>query len=458
MNKYSILGLLFLSPALIVFVGCSSEEPHNETIIQGQITVDPELDATGDYSGIELLITDRQAERAYLDTLLHSITDSSGFHFASIQIQQRGMYPVVISRNNNRIGIINIVLAQGDTVKIDAELPELQETAEIQSVENDAYQRYDRLQRNFNRVANYINNVGMSADSVETELVKWSGLFWDFYEDTKGTLASEHSAASSLSLLDGFDNEQMMARVDTLLNRNGSLPAEVRNLAVQYHAETEGLDQALFFLDGLIDSTQQDHEKLEIRKEKITLLYDSARIADAENQLDELRRQYADNNEAMEWAENAGYDLRVLSPGKPFPEFTMQTTDGTEVSSQSLLNSPYLIEITRFDNAVYQNQYDLTAAIHQIYNTYGLEIITVPLSTTNTTLNAFFEQREQRWNIINPESVNNDQITETYNVHRVPTRFLVDSEGKIIKRYVGTEFQNVVQGLQKILNQQETES
>src|SRR5690625_5661993 len=62
--------------------------------------------------------------------------------------------------------------------------------------------------------------------------------------------------------------------------------------------------------------------------------------------------------------------------------------------------TPYMVEITRFDNALYQQQYDRTIAIYQIYRNYGLEIITIPVSTSRITMDAFFEERSQFWKVV----------------------------------------------------------
>jgi len=41
-------------------------------------------------------------------------------------------------------------------------------------------------------------------------------------------------------------------------------------------------------------------------------------------------------------------------------------------------------------------------------------------------------------------------LIERFNITRVPTRFLVNSDGEIIRRYIGEEYQEVVRGLQNI--------
>lgn len=437
---------------------CSSEPDRVGTIIEGQITVDPELDSSMDYSGIELLIAFRGVDGSPQDTLFHSITDSTGSYHGTAYIEERGIYPVLVSRNNNRVGMMNLVLAQGDTVRVNAQLPDLNQTVAIQSVEHDAYETFERLQRNFNRVVTYINNVGMSQDSVETEILKWSDLFWDFYTQSESTLAGERSASTSITLLDGWDNELMLARTDSLLSKTNRLPTDLRVQLTGYFAETEGLDRSIQFLDQLDGRLSNRDHQLPIRQDKIRLLFDSSRTNNAELLLQDFKRTYSDNESALEWAENMDYDLANLAPGRPFPEFSFTDTDGETISNETMGDSPYLIEITRFDNALYQEQFEQTVVISQIYGSHGLKIITVPLSTSDVALNAFFDERVKMWPIVDPGSFNADKLIETYNIQRLPTRFLVNDQGTIIQRYVGAEYNNIIQGLQNILTQEQIES
>jgi len=457
---------LFLKPATLlmlfafIFSACSSaDEPEiAETIIEGQITVDPEIDSTMDYSGIELMIAFYDAQGEIRDTLFHSVTDSTGTHFGRFQAESRGVYPMIISRGGNRFGLANLVIAPGDTIRLNAQLPEFNETVAIQSVEHDAYERFERLDRNFNRVLAYISTQGMSTDSVEIEVLKWSDLFWDFYNQSEQTLAGERSAVASISLLRDWDNDLMLARTDTLLEQKNRLPADLRTELTQYHAETSGLDRAIAFLDQLDGRLTNQEEQMPIKREKIELLFDSARTGNAEQLLEQFRQSYADDESAMRWADNMQYDLATLVPGSRLPEFSFLNTEGEEISSETLSDSPFMIEFTRFDDRLYQQQYEQVVAIHQIYRNYGLKIITVPLATSDVALEAFFDERAKLWSVVEPGSFDADEIIETYNINRIPTRFLVNDRGSIIKRYVGTEFDTIIQGLQLILTQEDIES
>jgi len=61
------------------FFSCTSEAQINETVIEGQLTVDPEIDETGNFSNFNLLIALRDSAGAYSDTVYHAITDQDGY-------------------------------------------------------------------------------------------------------------------------------------------------------------------------------------------------------------------------------------------------------------------------------------------------------------------------------------------------------------------------------------------
>lgn len=451
------LAVLLLLIAAVGLAGCGSDQSEEDPIIRGQITVDSELDSSGDYSGIELMVAETSIE-GQRDTLFHSVTDSTGDYLGVASIDERGLYPLFVSRNNQPLGIFNIVLADGDTVTFDGQLPNINETATIESHENNVYETFERVQRNFQRVVNYVNSRDMSPDSVETEILKWSDLFWDLYQENPDTFAGERAAVASASILQDWDNELMLARTDSILARYNSLPGGLRSQLTAFYAERDSLEQSLAFLNRIENRLSDNDQKLPVRQEKIKLLYDSSRTDRAGELLADFKQTYAGNQMAEEWADRTNYDITTLASGKPFPDFSFQDSEGQTVSSESMKGTAFMIEFTRLDNPLYQQQYDRVLAIHQVYSNFGLEIITVPIGATDVVFNAFFEERAKYWDFIDQESFYVDELTLKYNLNRLPTRFLVNDQGNIVQRYVGTEFDRIVQGLQKTLTQQQTES
>lgn len=438
--------------------GCSSEPDQIQVPVSGQMTVDSSLDSTGDYSGIEILIAYQTAEGALRDTVFYATTNKDGYYSGIATIDERDIYPFLISRNGNNFGVVNAVLAEGDTLELNAELPNVSGTFTLSSYENDAFITFNRLERNFNRVALFINAGAIASDSVEIELQKWSDLYWTFYNDKEGTMAAGNAASSSLSLLQGWNDDLMMQRIDSLLAKNRRIPSTVRQLGIRYRAESGGLDAAIAFIDSLDSLSKFPQERMNIKMNKIELLFDSARIEQVNELLVRFKNEYASNDNAIRWANNVEYDLDVLAPGQAFPEFQLQTTSGSIVSNETLENTPYLIEITRLDNPLYQEQFERTVAIYQIYRSFGLKIITVPISSTQTIVNAFFQERAKLWDVVQPNTFDVDEFLDLYNINQLPTRFLVNDKGEIIRRYEGTEYDEIVRGLQQIITQQEIES
>lgn len=451
-----ITGFLLLAAA-VGLAGCSSDQTKEDPIIEGQITVDSDLDSSGDYSGIELLVAERSME-GQRDTLFYSVTDTTGQHYGVATIDEKGLYPLFVYRNNQPLGIFNVVLAHGDTVRFNGQLPNLTETVTIESHENEVFEMYERVQQNFQRVVNYVNSRGMSTDSVETEIMKWSTLFWELHQDYPDTYAGERAAATSASILQGWDNDLMLARTDSILARYNSVPSGLRSQLTAFYAERDSLEQSLAFLNRVEDRLGSNDQKLPVRQEKIKLLFDSSKTDRAGELLEDFKQTYAGNQTAQQWAERTDYDITTLAAGKPFPDFSFQDSDGQTVSSETLQGTAFMIEFTRLDNPLYQQQYDRVLAIHQVYRNFGLEIITIPIGASDVVFNAFFEERAKYWDFIGPNSFNTDELIEKYNLNRLPTRFLVNDQGNIVQRYVGTEFDRIVQGLQKTLTQQQTES
>lgn len=446
--------LLFL--LLVTLATCSPEEDPDglSTIIEGQITVDPEVDDSGDYSGIELIASVRSSIDVS-DTLFYAVTDSSGKFSGTATFPEKELYPLLIARNNNTFGIVNVVFAENDTVRIEGMLPNIEETIEITSPENEVIETFQRVERNFARIAQFINAGVISQDSVQIEVNKWSDIYWDIYERHTGTYGAKLAGETSISMLSGFNDSLMVARSEQLLQTYNELMPVTRNTLLEYYAETDGLDRALAFIENLKIQTNQEEDLIDLEMERIELLYDSSKTVQANQVLDQFKETYAEYDMVMQWAEDISYDLEFLAPGYPFPNLEFQLVKGGTLQIQDLKGRPFLIEITRFDNPLYQQQFNRTVAIHQIYKNFGLEIITVPLATTDVTMNAFFDERQRLWKVVQPNSFNTDTLIERLNLNRLPTRFLVNSEGNIIRRYIAEEYDDIVRGLQQITTQTE---
>ena len=295
--KHSVYLFVF-TISVLTLVGCGSTDKQSDPVVKGKITVDPELDPTGDFSGIELLVAQTSAT-GQRDTLFYSVTDSSGSHHGVANIETSGLYPLFMSRNNQPAGIFNVVLAPGDTVIINGQLPNLKETATIESHENDIYEKYDRVQRSFQRVVNFVNSRGMSTDSLETEILKWSDLFWELHQTNPTTFAGERAASVSASILEGWDNDRMLALTDTIIARYNTVPADLRTQLTAFYADRDSLERSISFLNMVEEKLQSSNQRLPVRQEKIKLLFDSSRTDMATELLAEFKQTYSENDQPI---------------------------------------------------------------------------------------------------------------------------------------------------------------
>lgn len=444
------IKVLIVLAILIAIANCGKKPEVQKALVKGNITVADSIDATGDYSGIELLITYRDNSTEELDTLFQSRTDITGSFEGEIEFPFQGIYPLLISRNGERLFLSQLILADNDTISIRGELPGLNTNFEVDSRENRAMEVFNRIDRNFQRVLTFIN-AGQVADSlVDDEVLKWSGIYWEVKENNEGTFASNLAARQSVSLLKGFDNELMMNRLDTALI-NDFMISFAASFGKTHIAETRGIEPAIRYLDSLKQLTKEETIIQAIEKEKIVFYYDSAEVNKAKELLARFEKKYADDTRAMDWAKNIGYDLSYLAPGYRVPAFEFVTQEGDTINAESMLGRPYLLEITPVANQLYQEQYDRTVVIHQLYQNYDLQVFTIALDKSEITINAFFEERAKYWPVAEYGSFDIQGLIEKFNITRIPTRILVDQKGTIVKKYVGDDFDDVINGLNKII-------
>ncbi len=445
--------ILGLGLAVLFFIGCSGQDQPQSAIVKGTITVADSVDSSGDYSGIGVTIIKKDSANADADTLFHQLTDSTGTFSGIASFPAKNRYPLFVSRNGRNLGSAAVILANQDTVQIEAELPDFQGTLNIESHEHKALQTFQRVDRGFNRIAQYIGVGRLKGDTLQMELNKWSNLYWQVHEEYEGTIASGLAASEAVKLLQGWNNSEMMRRIRSVQD-DDQLVGLAATYGKNYLAENHGLDYAVSYLDTLQRNTEDKSMKMRIQMERIKLLYDSARVAEAKEQLADFKENYQDRKEVKDWTEAISYDLNYLSPGDTIPSFSFEL-NGRTISRDSLMGTPYVLEITTLSNRLYQQQFDRTVVIHSIYKNFGLQVVTLPLDESQQTINGFFEERMQPWPVAPAKAFDRQELVDRFNIKLVPTRFLIDREGKIVRKYVGREFEDVIKGIQSLTQNEE---
>jgi len=452
-TKFIYKGLL---AAIVLISACGKSEdpePLLRSHIKGQITVDAQLDTTRDYSGIELMVVLPDTAGQLTDTLFFARTDRDGNYQGDVRIPRPDIYNLTVSRHGQSHGIVTLVLAEDDTVNFHAQLPDFEETVVIESTENDLYRSYDRLNTGFDRIIQFANAGLLQADTLDMEVRKWSDLYWDFYESNKESFAGKESAASSIRLLEGWENELMMQRLNQVVSDNNMHIPFAARIGTRHFANEHGLDSALAYIDTLKSKPGLDQRvSMELNRHRIKLLYDSAMVETARIELDEFKNNFSNMREASIWIDRFEYDLMSLSPGSEMPDFEIQTLDAETVTRESMKGKAYILEFTRLDNFLYQQQFDRNIAIYHIYKNYDIEFITIPFGANEVVMNAFFDERALLWPFAQPGSFDAGELIDSFNINTIPTRILVDKEGMVVRKYEGTEFNDIIRGLQIVLN------
>lgn len=437
----------YLAAALILMSACSSDPEPLQTVVKGTITVADSIDTSGDYSGIGVTIVTRDSSNALTDTLFNEVTDMSGSFQGNVEFPEKRYYNMFISRNGTVLGNVGVILADGDTLKLNAELPGLEQTLTLNSREHEAMETLARVDRGFQRIGLFARSGALPDSLLLDETKKWADLYWEVFEKHPNTIAAYLSAEKSASIVSSFDQQKMLDRINEALPEDYMFSAAL-NLAKPYIAQTQGFDAASNYLDSLVQISGNESVKEAIKRDKIMMYFDSSRVKEAKTLLNKYEEEYT-SSESKKWARRIRYDLNYLAPGVLVPDFSFVTLAGDTVSNASLSGDVYILEISPLANAEYQNDYDRTLIIHEIYKNYGLKIFTVPLDESPLTVEGFFEERRKVWSVAELGSFDVQDMIQKFNVVQVPTRFLIDENGVLIRKYERGEFEEVIQGLNK---------
>ncbi len=453
--------LLRISPFFVVILmawACSRTPKQPSAILKGRITVDPKVDNSGDYSGIGVTVIFKKDTASNADTLFHAVTDTAGYFNGTAHFEQRGQYPMLITRNDQTIATSSVILGNKDTVNIQGQLPDFVETEKIKSRENTAFATFQNVQNNYRRVVKYLNAGALPRDTIPALIKTWSKLFWSVHQDYPNTMASERSAVITLNLLQGFNDNMVLQKYDSL---GAKSPARIESINALTSAATDikGLQGTVQYLDSLSQNTSMPKYAMALAKSKIDLLYDSTKINRARDALTVFRQKYDKKfKDAANWSKYVQYDLDNLAPGMKMPEFKVWTEKGDTISNKTLKGKPYILEITGLGNSLYRSQYANMEAIALVYKKFGLQIVTIPLDQSQDMIDTFYKNRGgAQWPIAAAGAYKSSDMLKMLNVEYVPTRFVVGADGDIVKKYITTNLDQIIAGLKIAFHKQQQE-
>jgi hypothetical protein len=450
LHRKGLKSSLITTLILIIGIACSRTPEKLETRFAANISVADSIDQTGDYSGFSFLVYNRLSVNDPIDTLFYGVTDTTGFVEGTIPFESPGAYPLQISRNGVNLSSMRLLLADNDTIRFSGEFPDLSTTLEIDSRENRAMEVYERVDNGFNRVNFFIQNGQVENEEIPAELQKWVDLYWEVYQDKKGTFASKFALESAITLLEKFDRKQMFEKLNQAFEEDYSYALAV-TYGKEFVADTRGFDAAVMYLDSVKSLSKEEEVKQAFERASIKLHLDSAFVETARELLTKYERTYEDEEEYSFWYKNIRFELYELAPGTSIPEFEFITAAGDTVNNTKLLGTPYVLEFTLMANSLYQQQYDESTVVYQLFGPQGLSYFTVPFDESVNTIIAFFNERDRFWPVADPPTFDKQQLKDDFNIQYFPTRILVDAQGNLVRKYIGEEFDGMIPGITKTL-------
>jgi len=453
LNIFKNLSFILLVVGLLLPATAFSQ--NKSTPVKGTITVDPEIDDSGDYSGISLNILNLGGEFG-IDTLFTATTNRAGQFSGTARFKSKGEYTASVSRYGNPITAFAIILAERDPVTITGMLPGLEGTLKIESKEHQAMETYQRVERNYNRIVDFINSgvVEVTQDTIPVILNTWSDLFWSLKESYPNTLAADIGSLRAVEIIAGYNDEKVIERVKASISEKSFYVSAKARVGAGALIRTESVDAALAFIERLLQRNLNEEDRLSLEMERIEIKIDHGRENEAKQLLQAFRQKYAGNESLTDWVDVMVYDIENLFPGLPVPSFSMQLHRGGRIQSSELEEKVYLIEIVNFANQAYHTEFTILNLLYEEFKEKGFEIITIPTHDRRVTVQAFIEDRNVAWPVVSAGQFTSADVIQKFNLTVIPTRILVDAQGKIIRKYSGTNFAIIQNDLIKLFEEE----
>lgn len=448
------LGSPIIAPAAILLLvpslACTQEAPPSgiASYLEGVVTVNAQVDSTGDYSGIEIIVTDGlQAGR---DTLGYAVTANDGSFATDIAAPERGVYPLILKRGGSVLSVNEFVVAEGDSATLRAELPLGRRLPLIRSPENSAWLAFKNAEaQHSNRVMEILKSDDASQESLKRATELAAGVLWSLRELFPGTIAASVASAKSIVMLDGWNDSLLVARLEAL---DPHQPGFLEAVQAGGRAETRlhGIASGAGLLRRMRAKATEEDVEAGIQREIAQAYLDEHDSTQALAAIDTLTEKYP-GKPWSEWADHAKYEIDHLFPGHEAPEFHLATRLGGAVDLDSLRGRPVVLEFWAPRDRQSVAQFPAVTSL-LANDSSGVQWVSIGLETDDDLYEAFFEGREVPGiQVHDADSLMSDLLVR-YNVQTVPTRYLIDPQGRIYDKYLGASLDELAGDLKDFAN------
>lgn len=421
-------------------VACQEPDTEESAVqgrLAGTITVNPQVDSVAEYSGFEVLVI--EATGREIDTLGYAVTGPDGSFATDVLARDRGIYLLMVRRRGATLLRSEYVVADGDTAEMNVELPYRRPRLPVRSDENSALSAYrNTMGLHRQALTRRLQRGQYDQSSMVMNVRQTSSILWDLQDSYDGTYAADLASVESLALLEGWNDSLVVARAQQIAPSNPRYVAAGR-IARRAMARFQGQDASVQLLNDFVTEAATPDQRAALRAEVVRAYVDSLDRDRALAAAEELISEHNGTRWA-DWAERTVYEVENLMPGMDAPELAVQTMSGDPLTLDDLRGYLVVLEFFRPGNDMYQQQIPTRNALYEATRTDSVAFVSVSVEPDTLLNRAFFEGRTLPGAHVIAPNGPDDPIIETYNVATVPTRYLIDREGKIVDKYPGASF------------------
>lgn len=139
---------------------------------------------------------------------------------------------------------------------------------------------------------------------------------------------------------------------------------------------------------------------------------------------------------ALAWAACSMPDFKPLEPGDEVPAFTAATLDGGEFESAELAGTPYLLNIWATWCAPCRHEMPELQQLHEAFSGQNFQVVGVSVDDRGSreTIKEFLAEVGVTFPIYHDPSW---EIQDTYGLLGLPGSFLMDAEGRLVRKWMG---------------------
>lgn len=140
------------------------------------------------------------------------------------------------------------------------------------------------------------------------------------------------------------------------------------------------------------------------------------------------------------------YEGTSLSKGSPAPDFTLKTLEGKEIRLSSLKGKVVLINFWATWCPPCREEMPLFERVYKKYRDKGFEILAISTDSSQEQVRKFIRD----FKVSFPVLMDDGNVSNLYMIQGLPTSFLLDREGKIVKVKLG-KYTEVERDLKELL-------